>query len=98
MGFIIKGPSGNIEIIPYHKMGRIDNKMAGEGAMNFVFLLLPEMVNTFICSLVGISSVCISNMIMIVGVHCSFLIWFSAMIFSLHLKVSLKKFHKMRRW
>ena len=62
--------------------------------MNFVFLLLPEMVNTFICSHVGISSVCISNMIMIFGVHCSFLIWFSAMIFSLHLKVLPRSFIK----
>ena len=46
------------------------------------------------CSLVGICSVCISNMIMIVCVHCSFLIWFSPMIFILHLQVLPRSFIK----
>ena len=38
--------------------------------------------------------VCISNMIMIVCVHYSFLIWFSPMIFILHLKVLPRSFIK----
>ena len=38
--------------------------------------------------------VCISNMVMIVCVHCGFLIWFSPMIFILHLKVLPRSFIK----
>ena len=44
-------------------------------------------IHWLLCSPVGICSLCISNMIIIVCVHCSFLICFSPMIFILHLKV-----------
>ena len=53
-------------------------------------------IHWLFCSLVGICSVCISNMIMIVCVHCSFLIWLSPVIFILHLKVLPRGFIKLR--
>ena len=44
-------PEKYLKMRLYHKMrgeGGYDNKIEGEGAMIFIFLLLPEMVNTLI--------------------------------------------------
>ena len=47
-----------------------------------------------LCSLVGICCGSIRIMIMIACVHCSFLIWFSLMVFILHLKILPRSFRK----
>ena len=65
------------------KKGSKINRIQMERFVCFVF-----------CSLIQICSVCVSNMIMIVYVQCSFLIWFSPMILISRLKVLLRSFIK----